>query len=126
VLLGDAYIGYNLLQVLFPFTTQGDDIFWVGIGQLSLYFLGALVLSFYVRQWIGMKVWRAVHYLSFFTYILFMLHSIFSGTDTQSLAWLYWLTAGSLGVLVTLRLTLQLDSWLFVDEKCKRPVRSKI
>ncbi|HUN23487.1 MAG TPA: hypothetical protein PK299_10195 [Anaerolineales bacterium] len=121
VLLGDAYIGYNWFQVLFPFTTQGDDIFWVGVGQLSLYLLGALVLSFYVRQWISMKAWRAVHYLSFFTYLLFVLHSVFSGTDSQSLAWMYWLTAGSLGVLIALRLALKLDSWLFVDEKRKRP-----
>src|SRR5436305_12057564 len=38
-LLGDTYIGYNLVQVLVPFASTAYEQVWVGIGQVAMYLL---------------------------------------------------------------------------------------
>ncbi len=88
-LLGDTYIGYNLAQLLIPFGSTDYAPFWVGIGQVALYLLIPVTLSFYVRKRLGTRGWRTMHGLSYALYGLTLLHSIFSGTDTGSV----WATA---------------------------------
>lgn len=104
ILMGDSYIQFNLAKILTPFASSYEP-FWVGIGQLGFYSILMLSLSFYFRKQIGQKTWRSLHYLSFLTYIIALVHGITSGTDT-SLAWAqnyYWYSAGSLLFLVVYR-----------------------
>ena len=61
ILLGDHYTNFNLVQVLLPFATGNYKPFWVGLGQLGFYAWILVVLSFYVRKYIGPKTWRAIH-----------------------------------------------------------------
>lgn len=42
--------------------------------------------SFYARKRIGQKTWRAIHYISFLTFIMVTLHGFYSGTDPKTLA----------------------------------------
>ena len=98
VLLGDRYIGYTLSQIFVPFASSGYQPAWVGIGQLGFYFWGIIALSFYLRRRIGKKFWRLVHYTSFITFVMAMLHGIASGTDSGTI-WaqgIYWFAGGSL------------------------------
>jgi predicted ferric reductase len=103
ILLGDQYTNFNLLQILFPFSTLNYHPFWVGLGQLGFYAWAILVASFYVRKHIGQKTWRALHFISFITYLGAMVHALGSGSDT-SLPWVqgfYWITgAGFLFLLI--------------------------
>lgn len=89
VLLGDSYIGYTLPQILLPFIGSYQT-FWVGLGQISLYLMGLVTFSFYIRRWIGAGTWRTIHYLSFGLFVLALLHGLFSGTDS-SLPWAIWM-----------------------------------
>src|SRR6476620_8776645 len=57
VLLGDKYINYSLGQLLVPFMGTNYKPEWVGFGQLSLYALAVVALSFYVRDRIGIRSW---------------------------------------------------------------------
>jgi predicted ferric reductase len=103
VLLGDGYIGYNLNQLLIPFASANFRPLWVGLGQIGLYLMAFVVLSFYLRRWIGYRLWRTLHYLSFAVFGLGMLHGLMSGTDSAGLAMLsvYWASALSVvGLLV--------------------------
>jgi hypothetical protein len=70
----------------------------VGLGQLAFYAWIIVVLSFYVRKSIGPRVWRAIHYVNFATYLMGLSHGIFSGTDSGAVwaGWYYWLSALSL------------------------------
>ena len=98
VLLGDQFINFNLLQILFPFAAWNYHPFWVGLGQLGFYGWAFLVASFYLRRHIGQKTWRILHYLSFIVYLGAMVHGLVSGTDASQ-PWaqgFYWLTGGSL------------------------------
>lgn len=82
ILLGDKYINYDLAQVLVPFNSSGYQPVWVGLGQIGFYLLAIVGLSFYVRKRLGNRSWRLIHYLSFLTFALALLHGIFAGTDS--------------------------------------------
>jgi predicted ferric reductase len=90
VLLGDKYIGYTLSQILIPFASGGYQPLWVGLGQIGLYLMALVTFSFYVRRWIGARVWRTIHYLSFVVFGLALMHGLFSGTDS-SMPWAIWM-----------------------------------
>ena len=63
ILMGDKYIQYNLAQVLVPFNSAGYKPVWVGAGQIGLYLLAIVGLSFYIRKRLTQRRWRAIHYL---------------------------------------------------------------
>lgn len=105
VLLGDRYINYDLAQVAIPFASSYEPV-WVGLGQIGFYIMLILTLSFYVRQKIGQKAWRVIHYVSFLTYGMAFLHGLTSGSDT-SLPWAqqyYWVSGGILLFLLMYRI----------------------
>ena len=106
VLLGDRYIGYTLAQVLVPFASAGYRPLPVGLGQVGLYLLAVVALSFYVRRITGYWFWRIVHFLSFAIFLLALAHGLWSGTDSAAL-WargLYWASGGSILFLTIYRL----------------------
>ncbi|MFN8474933.1 MAG: hypothetical protein U0822_22285 [Anaerolineae bacterium] len=106
ILLGDQYIGYSLAQILVPFTSTDYRPLWVGLGQIGLYVAALVSFSFYVRQYIGHRAWRALHYSSFAVYVMVTLHGLMSGTDSTNLAvrLMYALTAASVVALTAYRI----------------------
>lgn len=102
VLLGDTYIQLDLLHLFIPFSAPYQP-FWVGVGVIAFYLIFLLNLSFYVRKQIGQKNFRTFHYLSYLVYVLVTLHSLGSGTDSQSLLRLYVLGAGAVITLTAWR-----------------------
>ncbi len=82
VLLGDHYIGFNLLHLAVPFSAPYQP-FWTGLGTLGLYLSAALTGSFYIRKQLGQKTWRALHYLTFAAYILVLSHGLMAGSDSK-------------------------------------------
>lgn len=92
VLLGDSYIGYTLPQIVIPFAGSYAPL-WVGLGQISLYLMALVTVTFYMRRWIG-RAWRSIHYLSFGVFVLALLHGLFSGTDSSA-AWVNWMYVGT-------------------------------
>ena len=97
VLLGDAYIGFRISHLLLPFTSPYEPL-WTGLGTVALYLSIALVVSFYVRRWIGRKAWRALHYTAFLAFGLALLHGLMAGTDTAhpAVQWMYITTGASI------------------------------
>ena len=81
VLLGDNYINFNILHLVFPFTAPYEPV-WTGLGTVGFYLMTAMTASFYVRKQIGQKVWRKLHHLTFLTFGLVMTHGLMAGTDT--------------------------------------------
>ena len=106
ILMGDKYINYDLAQVLVPFNSSGYKPVWVGLGQIGFYLLAIVGLSFYVRKRLGNRSWRLIHYFSFLTFALALLHGIFAGTDSAVVAIqiFYWATGASLIFLLVYRI----------------------
>ena len=99
ILLGEPY---DLAGVLVPFAGS----IWVGFGQLALYGLALVSLTFYARKRIGEGAWRLVHYGSYGMFALALLHGIFSGSNTGT-SWsglIYWFAGASLAVLTVYRM----------------------
>jgi predicted ferric reductase len=118
VLLGDEYIQYNLVQILLPFASEQYQPLWVGTGQLSFYVLGLVSFSFYIRKQIGRRSWQLIHFLSYASFILVLLHGLGSGTDSGSswAMWIYWVSGGSVLFLTIYRI---LSAWM----KPTRPLK---
>lgn len=60
LLLFDSYLRPGLAGVTLPFTLSYRPVF-TGIGIIAGWLAAILGLSFYVRKWIGVKVWRRMH-----------------------------------------------------------------
>jgi hypothetical protein len=105
VLIGDHFVDFSLPRLLTPFSIDYER-FWVGLGQVAFYIWLIVVLSFYVRKFIGQKVWRLIHYANFAIYFMGLFHGIFSGTDAK-VGWAqvyYWLSGASLLALLAYRI----------------------
>ena len=111
ILLGDRYVGYQLAQILIPFSSQGYRPFWVGLGQVGLYVWAIVNLTFYIRKGIGQSVWKVIHYASFFVFVVAIMHGLASGTDTGS-PWAqgaYWMMGASAFFLTVYRVVISLS-----------------
>lgn len=106
LLMGDRYINYTLVQLLVPFAGANYRQVWVGLGQIGIYLLAVVGLSFYARKQITTRWWRVIHTLSFVIFLLVMAHGLASGTDSTG-TWavtMYWLSGGSLLFLAIYRI----------------------
>ena len=111
ILMGDRYLSFTPLAVLLPFGSRDYRPPSVGLGQLAFYLALVVALSFYVRQRIGRRAWRLLHFASFVSFALALAHGVASGTDSGS-AWaraVYWLAGGSVLFLTNYRLV---ATWL--------------
>ena len=81
VLMLDQYMPYSLAQILVPFISPYRP-FWVGVGVISFYMILLVTITFYMRNRIGTRAFRAIHVLSLAGYIGVTLHGYYSGTDT--------------------------------------------
>ncbi len=101
VLLGlDATVPFSFADMLVPFAAPYQPL-WVGVGQVSLYLVGVVYLSFHVRRQIGQRAWRLLHYLTFLSFVGATSHGIFSGSDTGS-AWAWWIYVVASAAVVAL------------------------
>ena len=97
VLLGDAYIGFNLIDMLVPFQAPYRTV-WTGLGSLAFYLSVALIASFYLKRLVNRKLWRAFHYTAYLAFTLALVHGLMAGTDSTlpAVRWMYILTGASL------------------------------
>lgn len=106
LLTADKYLHPQLAQIFIPFSIQNYRPNWVGLGQINIYLWAVLLLSYFIRKWIGQKTWRVMHFLSFVVFALSFFHGVFSGTDTST-SWMtviYWVTGGSFIFLLFYRI----------------------
>jgi len=105
LLLADSYVPYTLLQIALPFTSEYRPV-WVGLGQIAIYLLIPVILSFYLRRGLGPTAWRLIHSGSFFAFAFITAHGLLAGSDTMNLAILsfYALTGLSVCFLMIYRM----------------------
>jgi len=95
-LLLDRVQPFGIVDLLLPFAASHRTVA-VALGIFAMW-LGWLVhLSFGLRQRLGQRVWRALHYAAFGVYGLATAHGVLAGSDSMPLLYL-----GSVGVVVSL------------------------
>jgi sulfoxide reductase heme-binding subunit YedZ len=79
----DSFVSIGWLGVLVPFTSHYEPV-WLGLGALALDLVLALVVTSLVRDRIGRRSWRAVHFSAYAAFPLAAVHGIGAASDLQS------------------------------------------
>jgi hypothetical protein len=100
------FLDFSWTEILVPGVSDWRPLA-VGLGVVSLYGLVVVAGSFYVKRWIGQKMWRSVHFASFGIFVSSLVHGMWAGTDTASplMIGLYLGSAIVVFSLLALRLT---------------------
>lgn len=92
----DPWASVRLVSVVVPFSARAHGL-WIGLGALSVDLLVALVASSLLRQRIGQRAWRAVHWGAYLAWPIALLHGLGVGSD-GSTAWLRAVAVGAIGL----------------------------
>ena len=84
----DPFTHLGWLAAVIPFSSYYRT-FWLGLGTIALELMIAVSVTSLVRGLIGHGAWRAVHWLSYASWPVAVLHSVGTGTD----AWSGWMLA---------------------------------
>jgi sulfoxide reductase heme-binding subunit YedZ len=101
----DPYVTIGWAAAVIPFTSPYRSI-WIGLGALSLDLVFAVVLTSLFRRFMGLRLWRAVHYVTYAAWPAAFVHSLESGTDTR-ITWVtatMWACALAVAIAVAARL----------------------
>lgn len=86
----DGYVQIRLVDAVVPFTGSYRPL-WLGLGALSFDLLLALIVTSLLRSRIGLRTWRAVHWLAYACWPVAMAHGIGIGSDVGGGGWMLWL-----------------------------------
>jgi len=120
ILLGDHYMNYSVAQLLTPFASKPYRPLWVGLGQVGLYLMAVVGLSFFARSITGHHFWRMIHYLSFVVFLLALAHGLLSGTDTTTV-WVRGVYLASGASVLFLTIYRWLSAW-FTERRSRDAV----
>ncbi|HEY1449672.1 MAG TPA: hypothetical protein VGF47_01865, partial [Solirubrobacteraceae bacterium] len=105
----DSFTPISLLDAVAPFAGSYRP-FWLGLGALSLDMLLAVTISSLLRRRLGYASWRAIHWLTYASWPIALLHSFGTGSDVRS-GWLLALSVGCLLVVLVAVLARVLAGW---------------
>lgn len=119
ILVIDTYMPFSWGELLVPFTAANHPIL-NGLGTIAAYGMLLIIFSSDFRQKISKKLWKALHFLAYPTYIVTLIHGMGTGTDT-SLPWVKALYISSCSIL----LLLLIGRMLVGGKQRMKPVKSK-
>lgn len=94
----DGFAPIRWLDVVVPFTCAYRPV-WLGLGAVAVDLLIALVVTSLLRQRIGPRAWRAVHWAAYACWPVAVVHGLGTGSDTRA-GWVQLLDAACVGAVV--------------------------
>ena len=88
----DSYAPIRLVDAVIPFGGSYRPL-WVGLGAVAFDLLLALVVTSLLRARVGVRAWRALHWLAYACWPFALLHGLGTGSDVKP-GWLLWLSIG--------------------------------
>jgi sulfoxide reductase heme-binding subunit YedZ len=76
----DPYAQLRVLDLVVPFDAAYRPL-WVGLGTLASDLVAAIVVTSLLRHRLGVRAWRAVHWLTYAAWPVALLHGLGAGTD---------------------------------------------
>jgi sulfoxide reductase heme-binding subunit YedZ len=95
----DGYAPIRLADAVIPFTGTYRPL-WLGLGALAFDLLLALVVTSLARARLGVRAWRAIHWVAYACWPVAMLHALGTGSDVRA-GWLVWLSAACAAAVLT-------------------------
>jgi predicted ferric reductase len=93
----DSFAPISLLDAFVPFAGRYRPI-WLGLGAAAFDLLLAVMVTSLLRQRVGHRLWRAVHWLAYASWPIAIVHALGTGSDVR-IAWLQ-LTCLFCGIVV--------------------------
>ncbi len=78
----DSFTSIPLVDAIVPFIGSYRP-FWLGLGAVSFDLLLAVTITSLLRQRLGYGTWRAVHWLSYASWPIALVHGLGTGSDTK-------------------------------------------
>jgi sulfoxide reductase heme-binding subunit YedZ len=105
----DSFAPISLIDAVIPFVGTYRP-FWLGLGAVSFDLLIAVTVTSLLRQRIGFGTWRAVHWLTYASWPIALLHGLGTGSDVKA-TWLLALSIICLLVVLAAVLTRVVAGW---------------
>lgn len=105
----DSFASISPLDAIVPFAGSYRPL-WLGLGALSFDLLLAVTITSLMRQRIGYAGWRAVHWLTYASWPIALLHGFGTGSDVKS-SWMLLLSVLCIAVVAVAVLTRVLSDW---------------
>lgn len=96
----DPYVTIRPIAAIAPFTSRYETLA-IGAGTLAVDLAGAVLITSLVRGRLGLRAWRAVHYLAYLAWPFAFLHAIRAASYDQHLWFVALAEWGSLAAVAT-------------------------
>ncbi len=105
----DSFAPISIVDAVIPFTGSYRP-FWLGLGALSFDLLVAVTITSLLRRRFGYGAWRAIHWLTYASFPIALLHGFGTGSDVKS-TWLLLLSVLCLLVVLAAVLARVISGW---------------
>jgi methionine sulfoxide reductase heme-binding subunit len=96
----DPYVSIGWIAAVLPFTSHYETVA-LGAGTLAVDLGGAVLITSLLRRKLGLRTWRAVHYLAYLAWPVAFVHAIRAASYDQHLWWVVLTEWGSLAAVAT-------------------------
>ncbi len=93
----DPFAKLGISAATIPFASTYRPL-WVGLGVISVYLFLAMIVTSLLRERIGQRAWRLVHWVAYAGWPLALVHGIGSGSDLGA-PWMLAVQVGCAGAV---------------------------
>jgi len=93
----DQFVSIPLTAAFLPFASDYKE-YWLSLGAVALDLLIALVVTSLIRNRLGLRTWRWVHWAAYVCWPVALVHGFGAGTDRGTL-WVFVLTIACAAVV---------------------------
>jgi sulfoxide reductase heme-binding subunit YedZ len=94
----DTYTSIGLQDAIVPFLSPYKRL-WLGLGAIASDLAIVLAVTSLMRQRIGHRLWRVIHWAGYLCWPVAIVHGLGTGTD-HTRAWMLMLTFACMGAVV--------------------------
>ena len=94
----DGYTSIGLKDAVIPFLSSYRPV-WLGLGAISFDLLLILVATSLLRERIGYRLWRYVHWLAYASWPVALVHALGTGSDAR-VGWMRLVGIGCVSVVM--------------------------
>jgi methionine sulfoxide reductase heme-binding subunit len=105
----DSFASIGLIDAFVPFVGSYRP-FWLGLGAVAFDLIIAVIVTSLLRTRMGYGSWRAIHWLTYASWPIALLHGLGTGSDVNS-AWLQILSIVCAAVVLAAVLSRVIAGW---------------
>lgn len=105
----DSFAPISLRDAVIPFAGSYRP-FWLGLGAVAFDLIVAVIVTSLLRARMGYSSWRAIHWLTYASWPIALLHGFGTGSDVKS-GWLLVLSVACTGLVIGAVLVRAISGW---------------